>query len=313
MCISCDLLQGLDLDALSPAQGSVSNPLHWPVSRDGLSPAALFSPSDSAVVRRLRRCPPAASNAHRLASAATPEALAALAVDDFRHFWLARLEGRIQPDLRYTVALPTAYTLLCAAGQGEDMAQLAVYEMRVVAALQSLLATVPPEHLAIQWDAPAEMRVWETRGRDLSAPRGLPERLLESFVSLWAAVPGSADIGLHLCHATAGAMGSVNPTHIGQAVRLVGAVIASTERQPQFVHLPVPPERDDTIYFEDLIHLALWPSLEVHLGLAHGSDTPDDVAARLSAAREVLPYAAASADCQTRVATGLRLLGGDQG
>ena len=117
MCISCDLLQGLDLDALSPAQGSVSNPLHWPVSRDGLSPAALFSPSDSAVVRRLRRCPPAASNAHRVASAATPEALAAAALDDFRHFWLARLEGLIPPDLRYTVALPTAHTLLCASGQ----------------------------------------------------------------------------------------------------------------------------------------------------------------------------------------------------
>ena len=248
-----------------------------------------------------------------MASAATPEALAAAALDDFRHFWLARLEGLIPPDLRYTVALPTAHTLLCASGQGEDMAQLAVYEMRVVAALQSLLATVPPEHLAIQWDAPAEMRVWETRGRDLTAPRGLPERLLESFVTLWAAVPDSADIGLHLCHAPAGAMGSVNPTHIGQAVRLVGAVIASTERQPQFVHLPVPPERDDSVYFEDLIHLALWPSLEVHLGLVQESDTPDDVAARLSAAREVLPYAAASADCQTRVATGLRLLGGDQG
>ena len=312
MCISCDLLQGLDLDALSPEPGSVSNPLHWPDARQGLSPAALFSPHDSAVVRRLRRCPPAASNGHRLASVAMAEALVAAALDDFRQFWLARLEGRIQPDLRYTVALPTAYTLLCAAGQGEDMAQLAVYEMRVVAALQSLLATVPPEHLAIQWDAPAEMRVWETRGRDLTAPRGLPERLLQSFVTLWEAVPASADIGLHLCHLPAGAMGSVNPTHIGQAVRLVGAVIASTERQPQFVHLPVPPERDDTAYFEALINLALWPSLEVHLGLVHESDTPEDVAARLSAAREVLPYAAASADCQTRVATGLRLLGGDQ-
>jgi hypothetical protein len=312
MCISCDLLQGLDLDALSPEQGSVSNPLHWPVSRDGLSPAALFSPPDSAVVRRLRRCPPAVANAHRSVSALTPEALVATALDDFRHFWLARLEGRIQPELRYTVALPTAYTLLCAAGQREDLAQLLAYEQRVVAAVQLLLGTVPPEHLAIQWDAPAEMRVWETRGRDLTAPRGLPERLLQSFVTQWEAVPDSADIGLHLCHATAGSMGSANPTHIGQAVRLVGAVIASTERQPQFVHLPVPPERDDSVYFEDLIHLALWPSLEVHLGLVHESDTPDDVAARLSAAREVLPYAAASADCQTRVATALRLLGADQ-
>jgi len=312
MCISCDLLQGLDLDALSPAQGSVSNPLHWPVSREGLSAAGLFSPPDSPVVRRLRRCPPAVGNAHRLATVQTAEALVAAALDDFRHFWLARLEGLIQPELRYTVALPTAYTLLCAAGHGEDVAQLPVYEARVVAAVQLLLATVPSDHLAIQWDAPAELRLWETRGRDLTAPRGLPERVLQSFVTLWEAVPDSAELGLHLCHAPAGAMGSANPTHIGQAVRLVGAIIASTERQPQFVHLPVPPERDDTVYFEDLINLALWPSLEVHLGLVHESDTLDDVAARLSAAREVLPYAAASADCQTRVATALRLLGADQ-
>jgi carboxyvinyl-carboxyphosphonate phosphorylmutase len=67
-------------------------------------------------------------NAHRLISALTPETLVAAALDDFGQFWLARLEGRIQPELPYTVAMPTAYTLLCAAGQGEDVAQLSAYE-----------------------------------------------------------------------------------------------------------------------------------------------------------------------------------------
>ena len=214
-------------------------------------------------------------------------------------------------DLRYCVTLPSAYTLLCAAGQGEDLQRLALCEQEVAAGVKALLSVLPAEHLALQWDVPAELRVWQTRGRDLNAPRGLPERLLQSMVTQWAEVPEQAELGLHLCHVAGTGASGLSIPDIGQAVRLVGAIIASTERQPQFVHLPVPPERDGTAYFESLLNLALWPSMEVHLGLVHEQDSPEDVATRLSAAREVLPYAAASLACQTRPATGLRLLGVD--
>ena len=310
MCISCDLLQGLDLDALSPQPGAVLNPLHLPVSRPGLALSDWLAPQPGVLAGRLRRCPPAVDNGHRQLPT-PPERWAEAAAEDFRHYWLARLEGRVRADLRYCVTLPSAYTLLCAAGQGEDLQRLALCEQEVAAGVKALLSVLPAEHLALQWDVPAELRVWQTRGRDLNAPRGLPERLLQSMVTQWAEVPEQAELGLHLCHVAGTGASGLSIPDIGQAVRLVGAIIASTERQPQFVHLPVPPERDGTAYFESLLNLALWPSMEVHLGLVHEQDSPEDVATRLSAAREVLPYAAASLACQTRPATGLRLLGVD--
>ena len=283
MCMACDFLQGLDIDALSPADAGGAAAVLLP---DGLGSAelkSLFPRDDSALAGRLKRSPARQSNQHweatalRAAVTAAAEGpapralgLAQAAIEEFRHFWLAKLEGAVPLDTRFQLALPTPYTLLASLlPQADVLAALPRLEAAMRAEVASLLETLPAEELAIQWDACAETRVWETRGRDLSAPRGLPERLLESFVAICEAVPAAAQLGFHFCHRGAQGQPPIVPADSGQVSRLLGAIIASTEREPQFVHVPVPAGIEDGAYFQPLANLALWPAMEIHLGLLH--------------------------------------------
>lgn len=295
MCMACDLLQGVELDALQTDAQAVRDPVHLPAARGAVPLSQLFPAFGVPLHGRVRRCPPAQGNGHRSRSPAAAQQLVAAAIDDFRHFWQARLEGRIHAELRYVVALPTPYTQLMAAAEAvPDLAALSQAEAQCVEALQQLWQTLPPEQVAVQWDAPAELHLWETRGRDLAAPRGLPERVLESFVRIWDAVPAPAHLGLHLCNrsATADAPGS-----LAQAVRLVGAVVASTERELAWLHCGVPAEAFDSDWYSPLANLQLWPAMEVHLGVVHADCGATAAVNRLAAAQAVLPWAAASLAC----------------
>ena len=295
MCMACDLLQGVDLDALHTDAQAVRDPVHLPLMRGGVRFSQLFPAFGVPLHGRVRRCPPAQGNGH---ATAAPTAVAQLmidAIEDFRHFGAAKLDGRIDASLRFVLALPTPYSALMAApGAQPDIEALSALEQTYCAAITDLLTAVSPEQLAVQWDAPAELNLWETRGRDLAAPRGLPERVLESFVRVWAAVPDTAELGLHLC---AGTAASTFAASCAQAVRLAGAVIASTERQPAWLHFAVPADPTNTDWYAPLANLQLWPAMEVHLGVVHADCGATTAVNRLAAAQAVLPWAAASLSC----------------
>jgi hypothetical protein len=310
MCMGCDLLQGLDLDALSPQQAWVPTRLHLP---DGLGTAPLrelFPRGDAPLNGRLSRCSQRAANRHGLAKAeSVPQVslrFAQASIDGFREFWKAQLDGEITAGLRYQINLPTPYTLLAGSVPEQQCLQLLPeLERAFVDELAVLLRELPPEMLALQWDACGETRVWETRGRDLASPRGLPERLLASFVTLCAAVPDTMELGFHFCHRDASGREPLVPADAGQVARLLGAIIASCDRDVAFVHIPVPATRPDSSYFEPLANLALWPQMQVYLGLLHAGDDAEAASARLAAAQAVLRNFGLGVACGCDPATAL--------
>ena len=299
MCMACELLQGLDIEALSPPEGAPRYPVHLP---DGLGSSQLadwLASEASPFGSRLRRAPALRSNHHWRADARRDVATAA--VDDFRHVWQAKLEGRLPPDARFVVALPTPYSLIAsgAVGEGYSPSLLQSLEREAAAQVATLTATVPPTELAVQWDVCAETRVWESRGRDLGAPRDLPERLLRSFVALSDAVPAEAQIGWHFCNRDARGQPSGDAHDSAQVTRLAGAIIASTDREPAFVHVPVPADRHDADYYSPLANLGLWPSMDVYLGLVHEGDDVEAAWRRLYAATCVLGRVGIAPACGT--------------
>lgn len=302
MCMACDFLQGLDIDALSPPEGGAGMLVLLPDGLGSATLAQLFPAEGSALAGRMDRCPPRDSNRHWQAEAlregveavlsgdvALPLGLAQQAIDEFRHFWLAKLDGVLRHDLRYLVALPTPYTLLAGLlSQADPLTALARLEAAIQRELGLLVEALPAAEIAIQWDVCGETRVWETRGRDLTAPRGLPERLLESFVRICEAVPAEAELGFHFCHRAAAGEPEIVPGDSGQVSRLIGAIIASIEREPAFVHVPVPAHREDMAYFEPLANLGLWPAMQLHLGLLHDAVDAQAAGRSLDAAQRVL-------------------------
>ena len=322
MCMACELLQGIDIDELSPPEGLPRYPVHFP---DGLD-QALVDPllargEGGAAAGRLRRCPPRRSNSHWRTEAllpalqalvARPDAtpalgIATVAIDDFRQ---ARIEGRLKPDTRFVIALPTPYSLVAGAdGALHSPALLAGLERCVAAELTMLLEAVPAGDLCIQFDVCAETRIWESRGRDLGAPRDLPERLLQSFVIIADAVPRDAEVGWHFCHRGHDGVVAGTPHDAGQITRLAGAIIASTDREPAFVDIPVPASRTDADYYAPLANLALWPAMDVYLALLHPGDNVESAWRRFYAASTVLGRFGISPACGADPAAVLPVLG----
>lgn len=325
MCMACELLQGIDIEALSPPEGLPRYPVHFP---DGVDPALVqhlhVVGEGSGPAGRLRRYAPPRSNRHwhadALASAlrhvadepdATPSlGIAAAAIDEFRHLWQAKLEGRIRPSVRFVVALPTPYTVIAGLGVVPYSAAVLGGLERVIAAeLATLLKTVPAEELAVQFDVCAETRIWESRGRDLAAPRDLPERLLQSFVALADAVPKAAELAWHFCSRNPRGEADGTPHDAAQVTRLAGAIIASTDREPAYLDIPVPAARDDVDYFTPLANLALWPSMDIYLALLHPGDDVEAAWRRLYAASTVLGRFGISPACGADPAAVLPVLG----
>jgi hypothetical protein len=296
MCMACELLQGLDIEALSPPEGAPRYPVHLPDGLGGSALAGWLARDDSPTACRLRRCPPLRSNRHWRIDAQRD--FAAAAIEDFRHAWQAKLEGRLPPDARFIVALPTPYSMLPGTSP-EDFSPslLEALERHVAAQIATLTATVPATELAVQWDVCGETRIWESRGRDLGAPRDLPERLLKSFVALSQAVPPEAEIGWHFCNRDRDGVPSAAAHDSAQVTRLAGAIIASTDREPAFVQVPVPQDRDDVDYYAPLASLSLWPSMDVYLGLVHQGDDVESAWRRLYAASSVLGRVGISPAC----------------
>jgi len=316
MCMACELLTGLDPEALSPPVGLPRYPVHFPDGAGGATLTAFYPSSDEpGAAGRLRRVPAPRSNQHWRAEglraalqalvndpSVTPSlGLAAAAIDAVHALQRAKL--------RCVVALPTPYTLLAGLDAGAySPALLAALERAVIAEINELLKLIPPEELAIQFDVCAETRIWESRGKDLGAPRELPERLLESAVKIAEAVPAEAELGWHFCH-----RGPQEPTaaphDAAQVTRLAGAIIASTDRQPHYVDIPVPASRDDADYFTPLANLALWPTMDVFLALVHEGDDVEAAWQRFYAASTVLSRFGVSPACGAAPQAVLPVLG----
>ena len=101
--------------------------------------------------------------------------------------------------------------------------------------------------------------------------------LVARLVALVDAVPADVEAGVHLCYGDAGERHFIEPTDAATLVRYANAVIAASEREISWLHLPVPIERDDAAYFAPLAELA--PVAELYLGLVHREDGAEGRAA----------------------------------
>ena len=316
MCMACDLLTGLAPAALIPDEVLRREPVLYP---DGLGTAVvsqLFPRDASPLVGRARRYAPRGVDIHGesagwhswrdavlAAGAAPPPAwLPSLAaIEAFRHFWATQLDGAIGHDLRFVLAWPTPYTLLAAAEPAvppeEVEAALSRLESAFIAEFTMLLSSLPADQLTLQWSASGELRLWETRGRNIASRSSLPQRVLQGFWTLAQALPANLELGFHYCRRDAFSADAAAVADLGQVSRLIGATLSALDRPLGYVHVNVPMRLADLGAFESLLNLVHWPDLEVHLGLARDGGQFEAIAAQLTLARQVLPYAAPSPPC----------------
>lgn len=212
------------------------------------------------------------------------------ALQSYATFRQMRDDGKIPKGVRFQVSLPTPINVVGTRVHPHFAAQAeAIYEKRIIEALENIQDVIPAVDLAIQWDMALEMAHMEhTYGlqKDDSAmplpyyhmlkPYYSPvkEGIAERAARLAAAVRPEVPMGYHFCYGDFGHQHFVQPKDTSLLVDTINAVTqsVSAHRSVQWIHLPVPKSRDDHAYYAPLSGLTMDNKTTIFLGLVHAGD-----------------------------------------
>lgn len=206
------------------------------------------------------------------------------ALASFATFAELQAAGKIAQHCRFQVSLPTplapTHLYVHPSLQAEFEPK---YEQEMLRELERITSAIPHDKLAIQWDTAVEFALLEgvmpTYINDLE--QGITQRLLK----LSAAVPEGAELGFHLCYGDSGHKHFCEPTNMSKLVGVANDISAGAPRQVDWIHMPVPRDRDDAAYFAPLQSLNLQPGTALFLGLVHFTDGAEGTARRIAAAK----------------------------
>jgi hypothetical protein len=275
--------------------GARTNWVEWQIPILGSDPALEVVPPDPDHYRPLPRI------ALRDGCAADDMSLSGCGYADaaeasYSIFRTLRDEGVIAAGTRFQVCLPTPLATVALFVTPEDQAAVeAVYERLLLADLDHILTAIPHEDLAIQWDTAVEFGVLEQLFPVWFEPA--EAGIIDRLVRIGQRVPADVELGFHLCYGDAGHQHFTQPTDTAILVRVANALVLRLDRPLNWLHLPVPRERDDEAYYAPLAELRLGDDTELYLGLVHRTDGIEGTQRRIAAASKVVPAFGISTEC----------------
>ncbi|MDF3608361.1 hypothetical protein PE067_20765 [Paracoccus sp. DMF-8] len=205
-------------------------------------------------------------------------------------------KGEIGAETRFQVSLPTPLAVLTVfiAESSQEAVEPAL-EAGFLHELEQILAGIPHDQLAIQWDVAVEFGILETNMpfyvRDKKA--GIIERLIR----LGYAVPDGVELGYHLCYGNMGLKHFKEPEDTGLIVEIANPLFAGVQRPINWIHLPVPIDRDDDAYFAPLKGLKRPTGTQVFLGLVHLADGLEGTRRRMATASRFIQDYGIGSEC----------------
>lgn len=229
-----------------------------------------------------------------------PLGYAAAAQESYAVFARLQAEGTIPAGVRFQVSLPTPLAPLVPffsfAVESQAIIEPA-YERQMLAELAEICAAIPHDRLAIQWDVAIEMAVWEGVWHAWFEGDDSESNIIARLARYGAAVPEGVELGYHLCYGDAGHQHFVQPKDTANLVRVANGIAAAVTRPIQWLHLPVPRDRDDAAFFAPLAGLRLHLETELYLGLVHTTDGVAGTQRRIAAAAAVVPTFGIATEC----------------
>lgn len=215
------------------------------------------------------------------------------AIASYRDFARLQAAGKIAPDTRFQVSLPTPFAPMMSFVAADHFARLEpLYAAAMRHEVDEILAAIPHDKLAFQWDAALEFAILEGV---FPAPVTTFEPLVERMALLASWIPAGVPLGYHLCYGDAGHKHFKEPDDCALMVEVMNALTRRVVRQISWFHLPVPIERDDAPYFEPLRALAI--HARIYLGLVHARDGTEGALRRALVARRYLPRFGIATEC----------------
>lgn len=217
------------------------------------------------------------------------------ATASYRRFAQLKRDGAIPSHVRFQLSLPTPLAPVTAFVAPEHRAQVEpAYEARVLEELGTILAAIPADQLAIQWDARLEFAMLE--GITDSWFGEVRSGVLERLLRLSRHIPSHVELGFHLCYGDETHGHFVVPQDSRKMVDIANALASSLGRPLNWLHMPVPSDAGDD-YFAPLADLRLDPATELYLGVLHIEDGVDGARRRIAMARRHVEGFGAASDC----------------
>ncbi|MGI8857020.1 MAG: hypothetical protein ACR2JW_14830 [Thermomicrobiales bacterium] len=219
------------------------------------------------------------------------------AIASYQTFARLKQEGVIPAATRFLVCLPTPLAPVTAfIEQASQPAIEPPYEAQMLAEVDRICAAIPHDQLAIQWDTAVEFAIWESVGWQ-SHLDDVRSGIIDRLVRIGEHVPPDVEMGYHLCYGDAGHKHFVQPKDAANLVTVANAASARVTRPINWIHMPVPRERDDEAFFAPLSNLSLHPETELYLGLVHYTDGVAGARKRIATAQRFVPTFGIATEC----------------
>jgi hypothetical protein len=217
---------------------------------------------------------------------------AQFARESYEKFRKLRASGIIPPGPRFQVSLPLPedFVRWCTGTDRDFTIMRHGVEDALVNEVDKLLAAIPHEDLAIQFDVCWEVFACDANdclGREpLAWPAsGEPFERFASYIRrLSPRIPETVLLGMHLCYGDLEHTHLIQPKDLGVCVRMANIAVAEAGRRFDFVHMPVPRDRSDDAYFAPLEKLTIG-NTKLFIGLVHHTDGTQGSLQRLAAFR----------------------------
>lgn len=207
-----------------------------------------------------------------------------------------KTKGVIAADKRFQVSLPTPLAILTAFVLLEAQKEIEpALEAGMLGELARIVASIPHDQLAIQWDVAVEVGILE-----VGMPFWVEDKkagIIERLVRLGNKVPAGVELGYHLCYGNMGNKHFKEPVDLALLVEIANALAAGLTRPFNWVHMPVPIERDDAAYFKPLEGLNKRPETQIFLGLVHLTDGLEGTTRRMETAARFIEDFGIATEC----------------
>jgi len=218
------------------------------------------------------------------------------ALKSYSAFLTAREAGSIADDCKFQVNLPTPHAPLSAffvpeLGEGLEP----VYEKQMLAEVDEISAAIPHEDLAIQWDVAREFLCLE--GMYSSFHDDDLTGYVENIAKLGSYIADDIELGYHFCYGDFGHKHSIEPKDMTHLVNVANGISNKVSRTIEWIHMPVPRDRDDDAYFAPLKDMTLRQETRLFLGLIHFTDGIEGTARRINTAKKVIGDFGLATEC----------------
>jgi len=216
------------------------------------------------------------------------------AIRSFAVFDRLQSEGVIPAGVKYQIcsATPLAISAMYVVASARD-AFTEAYTRHLLGEVQRIAAALPHDRISYQWDVCQEVLIWEGY---LAQPANYKQDIFALLGRIGDAVPADIDLGYHLCYGSPKDEHCIQPADMANLAEIANGIVGVVQRRVQYIHMPVPKDRNDDAYFQPLDGLALPDGTALYLGLIHDGD-PAGNAGKLARARSHAAVAGVAAEC----------------